>query len=356
MSDWDAFPESYRSKEVRTIERAIRAGECVSVIGLSGAGKSNLLGFLAHIRSSTSFPYIFADCNLLLSHSPSTFFRMLRASLSQRKSSLSIDDPQTELENLTGAIESRLRKATILTLLIDRFDIFIGEPNESLFNSLRVLRDKYKYRLVYVLATRRPLPGDNELAELFHAHAIWLGPLSEADAYWSIESYVKRVGASWDETVKSTLIEMSKGYPSLLRSLCEGFASGSELEELFDHPAVRARVSDIMGNNPDEVDLQRSGLADHPLLARTRRPTIVEEQLTAKEQRLFSYLQTHPNFICEKDALIRAVWPDDVIFERGVRDSSLAQLVRRLRLKIEQDPANPQFIQTVPGRGYIFRP
>ncbi|HLE30620.1 MAG TPA: helix-turn-helix domain-containing protein [Anaerolineales bacterium] len=40
--------------------------------------------------------------------------------------------------------------------------------------------------------------------------------------------------------------------------------------------------------------------------------------------------------------------------KRGVRDDSLAQLVRRLREKIEPDPANPRHIHTVPGRGYRF--
>ena len=53
---------------------------------------------------------------------------------------------------------------------------------------------------------------------------------------------------------------------------------------------------------------------------------------------------------------MRAVWPEDFIFEQGVRDDSLAQLVRRLRIKIEPDPSQPKYIQTVPGRGYIFKP
>jgi len=47
MSVWDSYPPDYRAAEVRAITGATRAGECVSVVGLSGAGKSNLLGFLA---------------------------------------------------------------------------------------------------------------------------------------------------------------------------------------------------------------------------------------------------------------------------------------------------------------------
>jgi two-component system response regulator SaeR len=69
---------------------------------------------------------------------------------------------------------------------------------------------------------------------------------------------------------------------------------------------------------------------------------------------LLEYFRVHPNQVCEKDELIRGVWPEDKIYERGIRDDSLAQLIRRLREKIEPDPSNPQRIHTVPGRGYRY--
>ncbi len=59
--------------------------------------------------------------------------------------------------------------------------------------------------------------------------------------------------------------------------------------------------------------------------------------------------------MCEKDDLIRAVWPDEQVLA-GLRDDSLAQLVRRLREKIEADPSHPAHILTVPGRGYRYQP
>ena len=57
--------------------------------------------------------------------------------------------------------------------------------------------------------------------------------------------------------------------------------------------------------------------------------------------------------MCSKDELIAAVWPEEIYVE-GTRDDSLAQLVRRLRLKVEPDPAHPRRIKTVPGRGYLW--
>lgn len=53
MSVWDDYPTDYRQREVEYILSAVASGECVSVAGLSGAGKSNLLGFIAHRASQT---------------------------------------------------------------------------------------------------------------------------------------------------------------------------------------------------------------------------------------------------------------------------------------------------------------
>jgi len=101
--------------------------------------------------------------------------------------------------------------------------------------------------------------------------------------------------------------------------------------------------------------VRESGLEGHPLLFQARVLEPETSRFTAKEKLLFDYLQSHPDEVCEKDAIIQSVWPEDQIFEQGVRDDSLAQLVRRLRKKIEPDPSNPTVIRTVPGRGYLFK-
>jgi two-component system KDP operon response regulator KdpE len=102
--------------------------------------------------------------------------------------------------------------------------------------------------------------------------------------------------------------------------------------------------------------LRRSGLDGHRLLKSGQVAALDTVELTAKEHALLSYLQAHPDEVCEKQTLIEAVWPEDKVYEIGIRDDSLAQLVRRLRAKIEPDPGEPRYILTVPGRGYRFIP
>ncbi len=74
-------------------------------------------------------------------------------------------------------------------------------------------------------------------------------------------------------------------------------------------------------------------------------------ELTPQEDRLLAYMLAHPGEVCDKDALAEAVWSDEVRME-GIRDDRLAQLVRRLRDKVEPDPHTPHYIVPVWGRGY----
>lgn len=72
--------------------------------------------------------------------------------------------------------------------------------------------------------------------------------------------------------------------------------------------------------------------------------------LTALESRLLEYLMLNPGHILSIQELIDHVWGP----EGGDRDM-LRQLVRRLRQKIEPDPANPIYVETVSGYGYGLR-
>jgi DNA-binding response OmpR family regulator len=146
-----------------------------------------------------------------------------------------------------------------------------------------------------------------------------------------------------------------------LRAACEAYAGGAGLEpdELVKQSAIRRRIDEFWADEPDDEAIRLSELEGQPLLIAGRPEKPAEKgfdtsQLTAKEYQLLEYFRQHPDGVCEKDDLIRAVWPEDKIFERGIRDDSLAQLIRRLREKIEADPSSPRYIHTVPGRGYRF--
>ena len=69
---------------------------------------------------------------------------------------------------------------------------------------------------------------------------------------------------------------------------------------------------------------------------------------TRQEFSLLHLLGTHPGIVFSREALLSRVWNDDTY----VTDRSVDALVKRLRRKIEEDPANPRILLTVWGTGY----
>lgn len=349
-SPWETYPSTYRQNEVAQILTAVKAGECVSLVGLSGSGKSNLLGFLAHREDAFPHPNILIDCNRLRQPTLENFFQLIRLTLGDTSTSV---EEFSALDTLIG--QHLGANGGKLTLLLDRFETLAHQ--REITGSLRALRDLHKYQLTCIIATRRPLDPHSELAELTFAHTLWLGPLSQSDTHWNVARYAQRVGANWDQEASRQIYQLTRGYPSLLRGACETYAGGTDLvvDALRKHPAILRRLEEFWADDPSQEDLRSSGLENLPLLERdTTREPFNTTDLTEKEFALLAYFQAHPQVVCTKDDLVRAVWPEDVIYERGIRDDSLAQLIRRLRLKIEPDPSDPQHILTIPGRGYRF--
>jgi DNA-binding response OmpR family regulator len=71
-------------------------------------------------------------------------------------------------------------------------------------------------------------------------------------------------------------------------------------------------------------------------------------ELTAQEFNLLYVLLSQPGIVLTREALLRRVWRDDTF----VTVRSVDTLVKRLRRKIEDEPANPAVILTVWGSGY----
>ena len=73
-----------------------------------------------------------------------------------------------------------------------------------------------------------------------------------------------------------------------------------------------------------------------------------EVRLALKEFDLLVFLCQNQNLVLSKEALLHEVW--GVLSE--VEIATVAVHIRWLREKLEEDPANPQFIKTVWGVGY----
>jgi DNA-binding response OmpR family regulator len=73
-------------------------------------------------------------------------------------------------------------------------------------------------------------------------------------------------------------------------------------------------------------------------------------ELTDQEFRLLYLLATHAGIVFSREALLTRIWRGDTY----VTVRSVDTLVKRLRRRIESDPAHPRFLLTVWGVGYKF--
>ena len=73
-------------------------------------------------------------------------------------------------------------------------------------------------------------------------------------------------------------------------------------------------------------------------------------KLSPTEYRLLAYLASNAGRVILHRELLRAVWGP----EYGDESEYLRVYVRYLRQKLEPDPANPLYLLTQPGAGYIF--
>jgi DNA-binding response OmpR family regulator len=128
------------------------------------------------------------------------------------------------------------------------------------------------------------------------------------------------------------------------------------LNKPFDPHELVARIRAVLRRarpgQPPLTSAQRLASGDLILNRQTRRAYIGSEELrlTPKAAALLEYLMTRPDELLTRDRLLDAVWGWD--YPTGTRtvDTRIAELRRVLG----DDPAQPRYIETVPGQGYRF--
>lgn len=75
-----------------------------------------------------------------------------------------------------------------------------------------------------------------------------------------------------------------------------------------------------------------------------------EVPLTTKEYELLLFLATNPNTVFTKEHILDKLWG----FEYFGDTATVPVHIQKIRKKIEKDPTNPQYIETIWGTGYRF--
>jgi two-component system response regulator RegX3 len=115
-----------------------------------------------------------------------------------------------------------------------------------------------------------------------------------------------------------------------------------------------ARIRAVLRRGSDDDLLTDGTLAAGPVRMDVERHVVTingtQQQLPLKEFELLEFMMRNSGRVLTRSQLIDRVWGSDYFGDTKTLDVH----VKRLRAKIEADPANPVFIQTVRGLGYKF--
>lgn len=123
----------------------------------------------------------------------------------------------------------------------------------------------------------------------------------------------------------------------------------------FSVRELLARVEAVLRRSPERpADVHEIELAGRTIdLARLeiRFSPHGRVELSEREAELLRYLAINAGRAISRDELLQRVWGLD---PRGVTTRTIDMHVTRLREKLQDNPADPRFVLTVRGKGYMF--
>jgi len=431
-----------RHEDLTYVARCIAAGQCCALVGLSNVGKSTLLRTLVqpetrqrYLRERSQALITYLDCNLMAEMTEQGFCelilrRLLAEARRQQLQPEVLDRLRSLYQQAVNPPSSLMVPLSLnqalavlaedagrqMVLLLDEFDAPFQKLEARIFLNLRALRDKHGERLVYVVATDRPLrglqqePEVGEFCELFAPRTRVLALLSPQEASWLLHQFAGEDGPSLSPEDEAFIWQQAGGHPGLLQAVCRVMAEAIRPDDPFwrlrEYRVVRAQLENdpVVRAECAKLWNQLSGEEQRALILLERGrmeevPRSLEAHGLVQEGLIFSKL--FEGFARRRGLIQRPrregvrvdvesghVWVDgqlipplteleyrlllllygrlgdictkDQIAEavwgtdymEAVDDARIDKLVSRLRQKIDRQPKEPRYLITIRGRGY----
>ena len=111
---------------------------------------------------------------------------------------------------------------------------------------------------------------------------------------------------------------------------------------------INALIRRAKGFNSTDTELQSNGIKVHMLQGQVfKNEKLID--LTAAEYKLLCLFMKNPNVVLTKEQILDKLWDCEGNY---IDNSTLTVYMRRLRMKIEDNPSEPQMLLTVRRMGY----
>lgn len=153
-------------------------------------------------------------------------------------------------------------------------------------------------------------------------------------------------------TAKNETVDKIKGL---------GFGADDYITKPFDPSELVARVkahlmryNRLTGSNTSTTPVTKDVIKVKDLEIHVKAWKVFasgkEIKMANREFELLVFLAENPNIVFSKDSLFDKIWGFDYVGD----SATVAVHINRIRDKIEKDPANPEYIETIWGAGYRF--
>jgi len=248
------YPDATRFAEVEKILAFIKEGGSCQVVSVPGAGRSNLLGFLAYNRNlrikhlgkdQDKFHFVYLNFSEIrkkpLIEATKFIFLGLVDSLRERqmlkdyevannlfKDSLELKDEMVLFQGLKKAVDYlALQKNLTIVFLFDRFEDYISVVDSEFFANLRVLRNRAKYQFSVVFSLNRPLEDTVEATlmsdfyEFIAGKIVYLPIYDQPGIDFRLNYLEKITGQKLNKKLLGEILELTGGHSNLMRLSAE---------------------------------------------------------------------------------------------------------------------------------------
>jgi DNA-binding winged helix-turn-helix (wHTH) protein len=248
------YPDDTRFAEIEKILTFIKEGSSCQVVSVPGAGRSNLLGFLAYNRNlrikhlgkdQDKFHFVYLNFSEIrrkpLIEAIKFIFLGLVDSLRDRqmdqdyetannffKDGLELKDEMVLFQGLKKAVDYlALQKNLTIVFLFDRFEDYISVVDSEFFANLRVLRNRAKYQFSVVFSLNRPLEDTLEATlmsdfyEFIAGKIVYLPIYDQPGVDFRIAYLEKITGKKLEPKLLSEVLELTGGHSNLVRLSAE---------------------------------------------------------------------------------------------------------------------------------------
>lgn len=317
--------------------------------------------------------------------------------------SLFLDSIQSQeqfitIDSVRRSLVRIIEMGVLPTLFFIRFDRIKDVVTREFFANLQGLRDATHHKLCYVFTSFRSLdvlsPSVFSKTSLSaFSRNVYIKPAKKEDTKIILAMYIKHSGINLPAETEKELFSAVDGYVQHLQlalvSLAENNSLLAKEENVFGHLAkdeqialaseelwesLNAEEKSLLIKIADKESIALNDIEKNKYLWDTglvigegkdikifssifeyyvrrlekKAPNSAVE-FTKKENLLFNFLKENNSGVCERDQIIKAVWPE--VEELGVSDWAIDRLIARVRHKLKLQKTNFE-IKTIKTRGY----